>query len=146
MSVNKAGREEHFLLDKTEDQVKEWNYWNCIEKAYHDLIKDRIAAAMRNEKTGSFVFKHVPGTSDGIWCRGLIEPVRGEKGDLELLLFISQNITKEVEAETLKKTHVEELEKFNNIMVGRELRIIELKNEIENLQEKIKILEAGKQL
>jgi two-component system CheB/CheR fusion protein len=40
-------------------------------------------------------------------------------------------VTKNAEEKTLEKAR--ELERFNNLMVGRELRMVEIKNEINNL-------------
>jgi PAS domain S-box-containing protein len=60
-------------------------------------------------------------------------PILGQNGEPEYLLGISEDITerKNIEAAIRQKTH--ELERFNNLMVGREMKMIELKKEINEL-------------
>jgi len=75
------------------------------------------------------------------------------KEDIELLESISNQMGVAIENanlyENLKQTNFElekrlkELEEFSEIAVGRELRMIELKKEIENLKEKIKKLDEN---
>lgn len=113
ISVNKTGRAEHFLLNKDEDEIKQWDYFSCIDKEYHDIVKRNILAAINNEETEPFLFRHVPGTSSGLWCKGTIVPVRSESGKAELVLFVSQDVTKEKEVENLKAMHIEQLEQLN---------------------------------
>ena len=50
-----------------------------------------------------------------------------------------QDITERKNTEDLLKEKIHELEKFNKIMVGRELRMIELKQEINDLCQKLKL-------
>ena len=113
ISVNKAGREEHFLLNKTDEEIRQWNYWGCIDSQYYDTIKQNLNAAINNKETEPFLFKHVPGTSHGLWCKSFIRPVKNENDQVELILFISQDITKEKEFEDIKATHIAELEQWN---------------------------------
>lgn len=107
-----------------------------------------------------------PGTSSDPLCRGnkieklLIEevhypkinapmmvsisPILNEKGEIWGFVHIAKDITEIKKAhEKLQKseeelrTKVEELEKFYEMAVGRELKMMELKKEIKRLQEKL---------
>ncbi|MCA1759887.1 MAG: PAS domain S-box protein, partial [Bacteroidales bacterium] len=55
----------------------------------------------------------------------------------KLMLSMIHDITERVKAETELKNKMDELEKFNRAMVGRENKMIELKQEINELLEKL---------
>jgi len=55
-------------------------------------------------------------------------------------LVMISDITKEKEIENTRLERQEELEKMNGLMVGRELKMIELKEKIQTLEEKLKQL------
>ena len=69
-----------------------------------------------------------------------LAPIKDEKGKVIELVGIAQDITerKQAEKEKLKaaadKQRMEELEKFAKIAVGRELKMVELKNQIKALE------------
>jgi len=65
----------------------------------------------------------------------VIQGIKG--GDTHDLVMIA-DVTKENEAEKLKKERQEQLEKMNRLMVGRELKMIELKDKIKKLEEKLR--------
>lgn len=143
ISVNRAGREEHRLSSLNEFELRKWDYWACIEPDYRDAVKQKMAAAQRGEETTPFFMRHVPGTANGDWCKSVIAPVKNDAGAVELILFISQDVTREKAAETAEAEQVGELERLNNIFIGRELKMAELKDEIETLRERVKTLEAA---
>jgi len=71
-------------------------------------------------------------------------PIRNEKENVIGLLGVFWDITDKKKAEEeIKKARdelqskVEELERFNKLSVGRELKMIELKNRIKELEEKL---------
>ncbi|MBU0731924.1 PAS domain-containing protein [Patescibacteria group bacterium] len=65
-----------------------------------------------------------------------ISDIRGEKGEFQGWILVFKNITdlKNYEKEMEKKN--QELEKMNKFMIGRENKMIELKEEIKRLQKK----------
>ena len=133
ISINKHGREEHFLLDKKDEEIKNWNYMDCIEEKYRDLVMKNMQRAIEGEAS-NFDMEHVPGTSTGHWCRSSLIPAKNENREIKYILFISHDVTVEKETEGHTNKDLEELEKINKLMINRELKMMELKEEIKALK------------
>jgi len=71
------------------------------------------------------------------WYLGNSTPEKLDDGSIMWHGF-NTDVTNKKEAEQAIKTKIEELEKLNTITLGRELKMIELKNEIEDLKAKLK--------
>ena len=67
----------------------------------------------------------------------ILNPIKDNKGNIIAVMGIVRDITKQKEAEEELKERTEELEKFNQLAVGRELKMIELKKEINELLKKL---------
>lgn len=65
------------------------------------------------------------------------ELIRDANGKIVADLVIASDITNQIENETRLKQRTSDLERLNSLMVGRELKMIELKKEIETLKMKI---------
>lgn len=142
ISVNKAGRTEHHLEGLSEEQVRQWDFMSCIDEAYQPEVKEEMNLALKGAAS-TFEIKHVPGTSTGIWCESAMTPVKDSNGRVKYVLFLSRDITNEKligqerkKSEEELKQKNEELEAFNKIAVGRELKMVELKEKIKELEEK----------
>ena len=82
----------------------------------------------------------------GIWLH-LGSPVRDENGDIIGILVRTEDITERKQAEEELKKRVDELERFHDLTVDRELKMVELKEEIEALKaEKEKLESKGDNL
>ncbi len=64
----------------------------------------------------------------------IIIPVRDSKGEITFYTEISRDITKRKKAELESRKQSNELERSNKLMIGRELKMIELKEEIRQLK------------
>ncbi|MBK7132771.1 MAG: PAS domain S-box protein [Bacteroidales bacterium] len=111
--------------------------------------KDESMVNIRNTTLGSrweiveIPIKNVDGTvrtviwnSATIYDKDRVTPIAA--------IAQGQDITERINTENLLKEKIHELEKFNKIMVGREIRMIELKKEINELCIKLKMPERYK--
>ncbi|MFQ6136849.1 MAG: PAS domain-containing protein [Candidatus Hydrothermarchaeales archaeon] len=64
-------------------------------------------------------------------------PLRDGKGDIAGIVGISHDITERKRAEEELNRKMEELERFTKLAVGRELKMVELKKRIKDLEEKL---------
>lgn len=108
ISINKYGRDEHFLDGKTEEEIRKWNYFDCIEEKYHEKIKNAIKMALKGEE-GGFEMRHIPGASRGEWCMSNFEPVRNGKNEVKYVLFISRDITEEKKNKDEMEAHIKKI-------------------------------------
>ncbi len=74
-------------------------------------------------------------TKNGLlWMQTRKVPYRDINGNISGIIGFAIDITTSKLAEEENKKHMEQLEVVNNLMIGRELKMIELKNEIERLK------------
>jgi PAS domain S-box-containing protein len=66
-----------------------------------------------------------------------ITPLRNESGESSHFIAIKQDITPRKQTEEELRRRTEELEMFNKVMVDREMRIIEMKEEVNKLCEEL---------
>lgn len=71
-------------------------------------------------------------------------PIFDDEGKIKAGIVVFQDITDRKLSEIQLREKIGELEKFNKIMVGREIRMVELKNEINDLCSKLKMPERYK--
>ncbi len=72
------------------------------------------------------------------WVMISTSPVFNEKGEVEKIIHIVDDITEKKKQEKEKEKRNRELEIFNKIAVNREMKMIELKKEIKKLKKEIK--------
>lgn len=73
------------------------------------------------------------------WIGWLDTAIRNENGEITALIGVGRDIQQQKETELQLQEKMSELEKFNSFTVNRELRMIELKKEINRL-----LIEAGR--
>lgn len=88
-------------------------------------------SARRADWTDEYRFRRRDGTYAHVLDRGIV--VRDGTGRPIRMLGAMTDITERKQAEAVLQRHAAELERFNRLSVGRELRMIELKQEINEL-------------
>lgn len=111
------------------------------EEHIHPEDRDAALAELEKNKTfkGTYHVEYRFRKKDGSYCliedRGLYLP--NEKGEIARMIGAMEDISKEKEEESALRVRTEELERINASMVGRELRMAEMKKEIEALKQRV---------
>ncbi len=88
-------------------------------------------------ETGIMHQQAVEGTKGESYWEDIGVPVKDGNGNVIEVIKIARNITDRVKRENDLRRKNEELEKFNSLAVGRELKMVELKREINFLLEEL---------
>ncbi len=117
--------------------------YEYTQREQHDIMMRSLREVFKTGKPGNYeISSNIPKIGM-VWFNTKVVPIK-RYGNVNSVIMISTDITERKKAEEqLKKSKdniqskVEELERFNKIAVGRELRMIELKNRIKELEEKL---------
>ena len=128
-----------FGLEKSEDNSynrKEW--FKGIEQADHQEAKENRRLLIRSIKNPDIIFDDQypykrPDNGEIIWIHSIGDVVVDEDGKPTRILGVVQDITELKAAEEDLTQKLEELERFNRLVVGREITMIELKKEVNDL-------------
>lgn len=151
--INPGGIEEHNLISLENALEKKWKMTDSIIENDHKKLEEAIKKAEQGE-VSTIEIRHTPDTNRAI-CLETIAPVKNKKGEVVAIFGVSRDITplkktekklekimssleKEVKIRTSSlKEKIDELEQINKLMVGREMRIIELKEENDRLRQQL---------
>jgi len=70
------------------------------------------------------------------WEKTAISPTRNEAGDITHFIAVKEDITERKQMETEMQRNLEDLERFTSIIIGREERMIQLKQEVNEMMER----------
>ncbi|MBW2984313.1 PAS domain S-box protein [Candidatus Woesearchaeota archaeon] len=129
---------EEILGYKPEEILKKHFYDFFHPKEREMLKKAAFEAFARKEPFRSFVNRNVHKNGNIVWLSTSGIPVLDDKGKLMGYRGADIDITKQKEAEQTLKKRAEELERFTKLAVGRELKMVELKYRIKELESKLK--------
>jgi PAS domain S-box-containing protein len=71
------------------------------------------------------------------WESASISAIYNDEGDITHFVAVKQDITERKQMEAEMRKNVEELERFNKIAIGREIKMIQLKEEVNELLEEL---------
>jgi PAS domain S-box-containing protein len=131
--INKGGMEEHGYKDLEESQ----NFLESMVPESQASFKKAFGAALNHGDVVSVEIQHTTGGSNREFCLESVTPVRDANGVITGVLGISRDITLRKKMEEELQERISDLEKSNKLMVGRELKMMELKNEIEELKRRV---------
>jgi PAS domain S-box-containing protein len=122
----------------TVEKTIDTNICNHIPPEYQDTIINTIEQVFQTGQCQSFETVVTPeGTNIRTWQVTRIGPVKHGQ-EIVAATIISTDITYRKEVEEKLKKKMEELGQFNKLAVGRELQMIELKKEIDDLLRELK--------
>ncbi len=132
------------LLGLTEDQLlgktaidPDWHFFredSSVMPVDEHPVNQVFAAhqSLRNLIAGV----HRPNLNDNIWVLVNADPVFSKENEILQVIVTFTDITERKQAEKELKDQMDEINRFNKLMVGREEKMIELKKEINMLLEK----------
>jgi len=130
MSIN------HTIPGITVEETIGTSVYNFISPEHRDLLRESLKKII---KTGELVTYQTLGTGpkgpNAAWYETIVVPAEYDKQNNSIIL-ISRDITERKEAEQKINEKIQELEKFQNITIDRELKMIDLKIEVNKLCEK----------
>ncbi|MBI4812419.1 PAS domain S-box protein [Candidatus Falkowbacteria bacterium] len=91
--INKGGREEHFLVGKSDEEVRNWKWWETVKPAYQAEAMEKFKRAFEKGEEGRLEFEHTPEGSCHEWCSSLISPIKDKDGKVKSVLFLSSDIS-----------------------------------------------------
>lgn len=137
ISVNKYGKEAHFLTKLSEEEIKKWDFMGDIKEEYRPKVKNAIDLAVAGKMTQDMPVAYNPERSKFVWHLSDFVPII-HNNEVRIIYYLGRDIDREKNIEADLQKRKDELEKINNIMIDRELKMIELKERIKDLEEKNK--------
>ncbi len=115
------------------------NYESYLERIYpedRELVDRIVKQALKDHQP--YTIRHRVQHAGGsiLWVQSLGQIALDELGKPIAMLGTAQDVTDRVTSERQAAQRTEELEKLNNLMLGRELKMIELKEEIKKLKKR----------
>ncbi|MDH4330226.1 MAG: PAS domain S-box protein [Candidatus Moranbacteria bacterium] len=151
--INPAGLKEHGLKSLEDAKKKNWRIANDISKEDVSKFEKAFEKAKKGE-INTIEIRHNDKSNRDV-CLETMAPVKDENGKVIAVFGVSRDISsiKKSENELIKskkeleniveertselKEKISELERINEVMTGRELRMIELKDEILRLKREL---------
>lgn len=117
---------------------------NIIGKKMADFFPAEIAerqwgsirSAMESESDKYFE-REIEVSGKKVWLSTWLIPVRNPSGVVDQVIGVSRDITDLKQAEMGLRDERDKLEKLNKIMLGRELKLVEYKAELERLKKHV---------
>ncbi|MFA6502748.1 MAG: PAS domain-containing protein [Candidatus Paceibacterota bacterium] len=132
--INTSGLREHGYKD-VEDAAQR-DFADTMVPESRDHFKKAFSAALHGDPA-SLEIHHTEEGANREFCLENFTPIRDKSGVIVGVLGISRDISLRKRMEEELRERIDDLEKVNKLMVGRELKMMELKNTIEELKQKV---------
>jgi len=114
--------------DELVGKIPEIFYPDDVEKVHNAL-----SSAMQGVSGSNFQYRILTKNGKTKWVSHSWSPILTENHELKCIASIVRDITETKIAEQLLKQKIEELEKYKSVTVNREVKMVDLKNEINEL-------------
>jgi PAS domain S-box-containing protein len=108
-----------------------------LPKIFHPEDLEKVNTALSNALKGfsgsDIEYRILTKTGELRWILHSWSPIFTEDHKIKFIVSIMKNITESKIAEQNLKAKIEELEKYKNVTVNREIKMVELKNEVNEL-------------
>lgn len=124
------------ILGRGRDEVVGRHIFDFVDEANREILRHQ--ARLREEgQAGAYevVLRRADGTN--VPCLFNVTPIRDDAGAKVGAFAMVTDIAERKQAEIRLRQHMDELEKFSKVAVGRELRMIQLKEEINTLRKQL---------
>ena len=139
--LSPGGLREHGF--KSLDEAIGFNWLELIVPEQREEVLEKLKESVEKKAPVSLDVRHPKEMADREWCHLIINPVFDEKGDVEYFVGISRDISSRMHHQRITEERLDENERMNSIMVGRELKMVELKEENARLKKRIEELTMG---
>lgn len=125
--MSPGGLEEHGF--KSLEEAIGFDWTKTVVPEQQAELRRIIAQSIKEKRPIGLDVKHLPEFANREWCHLIVNPVFDERGRIKYFVGISRDISKRKETEEVLQKDTAEHDRMNQIMVGRELKMIELKKE-----------------
>lgn len=140
LNINENGKIlffNHPLPGATREEITGKTVYDFIPPEQHIITRNSIKKVIATKETVSFESKAAAPNGPTIWFYTRLSPII-KNGKVESIVQISTDISKRKSAEKELEERNKELERFNKLIIDREITMIELKRKIKLLEEKTK--------
>ncbi len=131
------------FLGYTLPELQNINYMSLINPEYRDQVMQGIGGMQRTKKNFAAEVGFTKKDGKTVYANLTIDFYYDETGTPQHVYAFLNDITKQKETEAKLKEHTKELEDLNKLMVGRELKMIELKEKLKIAEEELTTLRKG---
>jgi PAS domain S-box-containing protein len=107
-----------------------------LEIVYPDDIENvqtALSNALQGGSRSNFEYRMITKNGETKWVSHSWSSITTENHKLKCIVSVVRDVTKSKIAEQNLKEKIEELERYKNVTVNREVKMVELKNEINEL-------------
>jgi PAS domain S-box-containing protein len=102
-----------------------------------DRVREAMSTAFQGKSRTNLEYRIVTKKGETKWVSHSWSPIYGESQNLRYIVGVVRDISESKRFEQSLKEKIDELERYKNITVDREIKMVELKNEINELRKQV---------